>query len=138
MNDFACKLELNRYSVRGTVADYQIILPPNETDIESVITKTEDLFEVICLYYIDQRWKVRLVALCDYERLNNEGEVSGRESYHHASYQSEWCSISQAVGIYRRHMNKIASRIETFLRNGSSLRFSSFKHIHVAVTVAIS
>ena len=136
VNDFDCKLELNRHSIKGTVVDYQIILPPNETSIDSVIQKTEDLFEAICLFYIERRWKGRLIALCEYERVDNEEQVIGRETYHHASYYSEWCSIHTAEEFYRRHMNRISSRIESFLRNGSSLRFIAFKHIHVAVTVA--
>ena len=136
VNEFDCKLELNRYSIKGTVVDYQIILPPNETRIDSVIQKTEDLFEAICLFYIDVRWKGRLIALCEYERMDNEGNVIGRETYHHASYYAEWCSILTAEEFYSRHMAKIGSRIESFLRNGSSLRFTAFKHIHVAVTVA--
>lgn len=136
VNDFDCKLELNRHSAKGTVVDYQIVLPPNETNIDDVIRKTEDLFTAICMFYFANRWKARLIALCEYERLNNEGEVIGRETYHHASYYSEWCSLMLAEEFYRRHMTRIGSRIESFLRNGSSLRFTAFKHIHVAVTVA--
>ena len=138
VNDYECKLELYRHSVRGTVADYQIVLPPNETSIESIRLKTEDLFEAICLFYITNRWKARLVALCEYERMNNEGEVIGREEYHHASYQAEWCSILTADEFYRNHLEKINNRIETFLSNGSSLRLVAFKHLHIAVTVAVS
>ena len=136
VNEYECKLELNRYSVRGVVADYQIILPSNVTTIEEVFRKTADLFHVICLHYNSKRWKARLVALCEYERLNNEGEVIGCETYHHASYSPEWCSLVQAEEFYRRHLLRISSRIESFLRNGSSLRFVGYKHIHVAVSIA--
>ena len=138
INRHECKLELKRYSEKGVVADYQIILPPNEQTVDSVIRKTEDLFEAICAFYIDFRWKARLVALCEYQRLTNDGEACGRKTYHHASYQSEWCSLWTAEEFYRRHMDKIGNRVETFLRNGSSLRFSAFKHIHIAVTVVVA
>ena len=137
-NNYDCQLQLNRVSARGVVVDYRIVLGPNEGDIERVIAATEDLFGAICSHYINYRWKARLVALCEYERLNNEGEVSGKETYHHASYQSEWCSMWMTEEFYRRHMLKIANRIETFLRNGSSLRLAAFKHIHVAVTLVIT
>ena len=136
VNEFDCKLEFNRHSAKGVVADYQIILPSNETHIEDVLYKTQDLFTAICIHYIEQRWKARLIALCEYERINNEGEVTGRESYHHASYYADWCSILHAEEFYRRHLKRIGSRVESFLRNGSSLRFIGYKHIHVAVSVA--
>ena len=136
-NQHQCRLELNRYSVNGVVVDYQIVLADDLTDIHEVIGKTEDLFEAICLFYVDYQWKARLIAQCEYARLNNEGEVIGIETYHHASYHTEWCSLFGAEEFYTRHMMKIGSRIETFLRSGSSLRFVRFKHIHIAVTVAV-
>ena len=61
--------------------------------------------------------------------------VCGRELCQYATFQSEWCSRWQAGEFYRRHINKIASRSELFLRDGSSLRFSAYKYIHIAVTV---
>ena len=136
VNAFDCKLELNRHSAKGVVADYQIILPVNELTIEDVIYKTQDLFNAICVHYIANRWKARLIALSEYERISNEGEVVGRETYHHASYYSEWCSLIYAEEFYRRHLMRIGSRVDSFLRNGSSLRFVGYKHIHIAVSVA--
>ena len=126
----------NRHRVKGEVVDYVIMLPRNETSMDDVVYKTEDLFTAICTHYIDNRWKARLVALCEYERINNEGEVIGRETYHHGSFHSEWCSLMHAHEFYRRHLRRIVSRIESFLRNGSSLRFVGYKHIHVAFSVA--
>ena len=134
-NNHQCRVELNRYSANGVVVDYQIVLAEDVTDVHEVVSKTEDLFEAICLFYVGHQWKARLIAQCEYARLNNEGEVTGKETYHHASYHTEWCSILGAAEFYARHMMKIASRIEAFLRNGSSLRFERFKHIHIAVTV---
>ena len=102
VNAFDCKLELNRHSAKGVVVDYQIILPPNETSMDDVIAKTEDLFTAICIHYMENRWKARLVALCEYERINNEGEVIGRETYHHGSYYAgvHWHMLrSLIVGI---------------------------------------
>ena len=135
-NRHNCQLEVNRFTVNGMGVDYQIILMEPTHEISDVIAKTEDLFEVICLFYLENRWKARIIAECEYERMNDEGEVIGRETYHHASYQSEWCSLWQAEEFYKRHFEKIGARMEVFLRNGSSLRFSKFKHIHIAVSVA--
>ena len=58
-NEFDCKIELHRQSAKGVVVDYVIILPPNVTDMDDVISKTEDLFYAICTHYIDNRWKDR-------------------------------------------------------------------------------
>ena len=56
--------------------------------------------------------------------MTNEGQVIGCQwCYHHASYAAEWFSIRNADQFHQWHMNKIGSRIETFLRNGSILCF---------------
>ena len=136
VNKYQCQLALHKYSARGIVADYQMVLPAPNPSIESVIEQTEDLFNRVCsLYTSDYRYKVRLVGLAEYERLNSDGRVIGRETYHHASYQSEWCSSRYSGEFYRRHLLKIANRVDTFLRNGSSLRFIGYKHIHIALSV---
>ena len=136
VNRFQCQLGLHKYSARGIVADYQIKLATRVVDTETVIEETEDLFEAVCALYTDYIFKARLVALCEYERFSNDGEVIGTETYHHASGQSDWCSVWVAEGFYRKHMLIIAHRIEEFLRNGSSLRFIGYKHIHIAISVA--
>ena len=141
-NEHQCRLDLHKYSAQGIVADYRIVLPAREsglhlmTDINNVIVSSIDLFEALCILYRDHCFKVRLVALCEYERLNNGGEVVDVETYHHASYQSELCSVLTAEDLYARHMQKIGSRIESFLHHGSSLRFIGVKHIHIAISVA--
>ena len=136
VNAYQCTLALHKYSARGIVADYQLVLGTRVTDIERVITETEDLFGAVCTLYTGYLFKARLVALCEYERFNNHGEVIDTETYHHASGPPEWCSIWTAEEFYREHMHMISHRIEQFLRNGSSLRFVGFKHIHIAISVA--
>ena len=138
-NEYDCTVELHRHPVNDEVVNYRIMLPSNETSMDDVVYKTEDLFTAICTHYIDNVWKARLMANCWYERINNEGEVIGREAYHHPSYYSEWCSVMHAEEFYRRHLRRIVRRIESFLcnasRNASSLRFVGYKHIHVTVSV---
>ena len=135
-NAYQCKLSLNKYSARGVVADYQLVLAQPVFEVERVIEETEDLFIAICTLYTDYSFKVRLVALCEYERFNIDGGIIDSETYHHASAPSEHCSIWLAKDFYREHMHLIANRIDTFLRNGSSLRFVGYKHIHVAISVS--
>ena len=130
-----CKLALHKYSARGIVADYRIELLTQFLDMDSVVETTKDLFTTVCELYTDYIFKARLVALCEYERFNNEGEIIARETYHHASGPSEFCSILTADNFYQQHMGIIANRIETFLRHGSSLRFVGYKHIHIAISV---
>ena len=139
-NNHQCSLFLHKYSARGIVADYRIVFPsnpnqPSSTDISSLIDISIDLFTALCLLYESHRFKVRLIAQCEYERLNNEGEVVGTDCYHHASYPSELGSSVTAEALYCRHMQKIGERIESFLSHGSSLRFTGMKHLHIAITV---
>ena len=139
-NNHQCSLLLHKYSARGIVADYRIVFPSNpnqhsSTDISSLIDISIDLFTALCLLYESHRFKVRLIAQCEYERLNNEGEVVDTESYHHASYPSELGSALTAEALYYRHMQKIGERIEAFLCHGSSLRFTGMKHLHIAMSV---
>ena len=110
-NNHQCSLLLHKYSARGIVADYRIVFPsnpnqPSSTDISSLIDISIDLFTALCLLYESHRFKVRLIAQCEYERLNNEGEVVVMESYHHASYPSELGSATTAETLYYRHMQK--------------------------------
>ena len=137
-NDFLCKLQMHKFSINGVFADYQIqLLGVRETDVHQVIAKTVDLFKQVCALYMDYQFKARLVALCVYERINNDGEVIGTETYHHTSYRSTWCSYLKAEEFYSEHMMKIASRIEEFQTNGSSLRFIGYKHIHIPISVVV-
>ena len=77
--------------------------------------------------------KARLIAQVNFLRLNETHEEIGSEDYHFASYHAE--EVNDVNSFYRKHMSKIASRLDVFHQNGSRLVLNRIKHIHIAVTV---
>ena len=123
----------HRQSTRGTVQDYIISFDEEECDIESMVSKTYDLFEALMKHFEDVHVKARLVAQVNYERMNDMHEVTGNEDYHFASYSLE--DVYDTKDFYGRHMCKIASRMDSFHQNGSRLMIHHIKHIHIQVVV---
>ena len=130
----ACaRLCFHRQSLRGSVIDLIIHFNQDETAIDSIVDKTFDLFQ-----HVDQEletctYKARLIAECEYQRLNEVQDVIETVSYHFGSYSSE--RVTNAQSFYTRHLEKIASRMDTFHRRGSNLVFQRIKHIHIALSI---
>ena len=129
-----CRLLLHGHSLRGAVADYIIEFRQPETSLDDIVAKTFDLFHELCKNYSSTPFKARLIAECEFLRLNAESEVISRETYHFSSYSAEWVNVHTSMYFYEQHMQKIASRMDQFNRNGSSLQLNRIKHIHIAVT----
>ena len=125
-------LSFHKQSLRGTVVDYIIYFNEREMEIEHIIEKTKDLFLRLHENYKDHAYKARLIARCKYNRLNDEHEVVDTLAYHFGSYSTEW--VEDPLEFYTRHMQKIASRMDTFHTNGSSLLLQGIEHIHIAIT----
>ena len=134
-NPHKCHLFLNKYSLRGVVADYIIEFQGLETILDTIVEKTYDLFQMLCEQYSGTQIKARLIAECEFLRLNSEtGQVSDVETYHFASYSADWVDKTSCMYFYEQHMQKIASRMDEFNKNGSSLKLNRIKHIHIAIT----
>lgn len=128
---FAC-LQHHKDSLRGKVKDYVISFNEPQQDIEVMTEATFEVVKQLLLTFEDRRICGRLIAKVDYFHFNNEqGDVTER-SYHFPSYSSE--EITNAYAFFKRHMLKIASRIETFNCNGSNLLIKKIEHIHIQLT----
>lgn len=123
-------------STRGVIQDYIVNFEEDESDIDGVIDKTYDLFKKLMEYFKDKCVKARLIAQVNYHRMNEQHEVIAQEDYHFASYQAE--EVNDSNIFYKRHMTKIACRIDGFHQNGSRLIMNRIKHIHIALTVCAS
>ena len=131
-NDCA-HLCFHKQSLKGAVIDLIIHFHQDETEIESVVDKTFDLFDHVDRELKSCIYKARLIAECEYQRLNAVQEVIETTSYHFASYSSE--RVTNAQSFYTRHLEKIASRMDTFHKQGSNLIFQRIKHIHIALSI---
>ena len=134
-NQFA-NLCFYKQSTRGVIQDYIVSFDEEECDIERVIDKSYDLFERLMEHFKDKCVKARLIVQANYLRMNEQHEKIGEEDYHFASYRAE--EVLDANAFYKRHMTKIASRMDSFHQNGSRLIMNCIKHIHVAIKVCHS
>ena len=126
-------VKFHRQSLKGSVIDLIIHFHEDETVIDYILDKTLELF-----LHIDEQlkgctYKARLIAECEYNRLNEVQNVTEIVSYHFASYSAE--RVTDAKEFYARHLEKIASRMDTFHQRGSNLLFERIKHLHIALSV---
>ena len=126
-------VKFHSQSLRGSVIDLIIHFHRDESVIENVLDRTLDLF----LYIHEQlkrcTYKARLIAHCEYHRINAVQDVIEKVSYHFASYSAE--RVTDANAFYARHLQKIASRMDSFHQRGSNLIFQRIKHIHIALSI---
>ena len=76
----------------------------------------------------------RLVAKVNFIHFNRETDKNEERAFHFSSYQSE--NINNET-YFKRHMAKIASRLESFNANGSNVLIKSIEHIHIHVLLNI-
>ena len=126
-------IRFHKQSLRGSVIDLVLNFNEDETAIEGILDKTLDLFLHIHNALRTCTYKARLIAECEYHRLNALQDVIEVTSYHFASYSAE--TVTNARQFYARHLEKIASRMDTFHQQGSNLIFQRIKHIHIALSL---
>ena len=126
-------IRFHKQSLRGSVIDLVLNFNEDETAIEGILDKTLDLFLHIHDALRTCTYKARLIAECEYHRLNVLQDVIEVASYHFASYSAE--TVTNAREFYARHLEKIASRMDTFHQQGSNLIFQRIKHIHIALSL---
>lgn len=126
----SCKLSLHRHSIKGMIRDYIVKFFDQETNIESVIQKSSDIFKKLMDFFKDKRVKGRIIAKVEFVKLMDE-DVS--ETYHFGSYGAEW--INDTDMFFQRHMCKIASRLEDFNERGSNWIIKEIRDIYVQLTI---
>lgn len=130
-NDHA-RLCLYKQGLMGSYMDYIIHFNTKQNCIETVINDTWLLVEELCNRYKHRVFKARLIAECEYYKVDEHQDIKATTSYHFASYHSEL--VHDAYTFYMRHMQKIAARMDTFHENGSNLLLNRIKHIHITLS----
>lgn len=126
------RLCLYKQGLKGAYMDYIIHFNKNQQCIETIINDTWILVEQLCKKYTNRVFKARLIAECEYYKLDETQQIKDTVSYHFASYQCEL--VHDPYIFYMTHMQKIAFRMDEFHENGSNLLLNRIKHIHVAIS----
>ena len=131
-NDFA-NLSLHRKSIRGTTQDYVIKFKSIKHDFLKIAVETSELIEQLLLSFGDSQVKGRLIAKVNFEHFNLVKETTDERSYYFPSYGSE--NIVEIRDFFDRHLMKIASRLDSFTVDGSSLIIKNIDCIFVQLSV---
>ena len=111
---------------------YSITFHEELCDIGAVLNKTYDIFQQrMTKLQEDYHVKVRLVAQVSYHHLNDKHEIVDEKKYHFTSYSME--EVKDISEFYKRHLNKIISRMDSFHEGGSRLLLHRINHIHIRV-----
>ena len=123
-------LNFHKQSLKGVVQDYQISFNEEQSNIERIVPLTLDLFQQLVHSMQDKApLHVRLIAKVNFIHLNNLTLKEDKRSYHFVSYKME--RVDDVDDFYQRHMQKIASRLDSFNVNGSNLLIKNIPHIHI-------
>ena len=128
-NNNAC-LKLHREAFKSQLQDFIISFKQEHTTIEEVLQITSDLFDQLIKSY-DKPLQARLVAKIKFIHINETAKEIEERSYHFTSYQYE--HVLNTNEFYQRHMQKIASRLDSFNRNGSNLMIKNIEHVHICL-----
>ena len=130
-NDCA-SLRFYNQSIRGKVQDFVISFEEYQKDLELVMRLTFDLFDQLIKSFKGKTITARLVAKVNFHHLSKEGNETDERAYHFSSYSSE--KIDNVQDFFKRHMEKIASRLDSFNSNGSNLLIKNIEHLHILLT----
>lgn len=125
-------LHFHRRSLKGTIQDYVINFHKNETNIETVISDASSLFQELMNALSDRSVKARLVMKIQFSHFGKE-EVENRY-FHFASYSLE--KVDHPEEFFKRHMGKIAQRLDAFNHHGSSLVIEAISDIHIQLCIS--
>ena len=125
-------LNFHKESLRGRVKDYAISFYNVATDFDLILDDTFDIFQRLFDKNAGKPFFARLVAKVNFWHINSETGVTEERSYHFPSLQSERVTIPH--DFFQRHMQKIVSRMDTFLSNGSNLLIKNIEHIHIQLS----
>lgn len=130
-NDCAV-LDFYKESFKGRFQDFIITFNEEQTDLMQILPMTLNLFKQLTDSFGDKIVSARLIAKINFIHVNNESNEVEERAYHFASFQSE--IVNDAEDFFERHMTKIASRLDSFNKNGSNLLLKNIAHIHVVLS----
>ena len=130
-NDCA-SLKFHKQSFKGVVVDYIISFKEEQTSIQDTLLITRDLFRQLIESFNDKNVSARLIAKVNFIHVNAETNEMEERPYHFTSYKSE--RVFDIDDFFTHHMMKIASRLDSFNRNGSSLLIKNIEHLHVCIS----
>ena len=127
-NSFACLCH-HKTSLKGTVQDFVINFNKAQYHIENIIWETAELIQQLVASFKGKRVRGRLIAKVNFIHFNSETNTEEIRPYHFPSYRAE--EIEDVEEFFVGHMTKIASRLDSFHKNGSNLRIKNIEHIHI-------
>ena len=125
-------LNFHKESLRGRVKDYAISFYNVATDFDLILNDTFDIFQRLFDKNIVKPFLARLVAKVNFRHINSETGVTEERSYHFPSLQSE--KVILPYDFFLRHIQKIVSRMDTFVSKGSNLLIKNIEHIHIQLS----
>ena len=127
-NEFAC-LTHYKTSVKGKVIDYVINFNQKQHDINDIVNQTLSLVEELFQSFKNKRIIARIVAKVNFSHVNMNSSEESVRPYHFPSYNAE--QVEDVEDFFIKHMMKIASRLDSFAKNGSNLIMKNIEHIHI-------
>ena len=124
-------LNFHRQSLKGVVQDYVITFHKEQIDMESIIDNTNSLFLDLMKTFTDKIVMGRIVAKIHFNHIGKE-EIEDR-FFHFGSYSME--VVENPNEFFKRHMSKIAERLNAFNCHGSNLVIKTISHIHIQLTL---
>ena len=123
-----------KQSLNGRVRDYIVSFNENQTEILDLLEMTWELFEQLVQSFPPHKLlRARLVAKVNFIHVNSVTNEMEQRCYHFASYKTEL--VIDPDDFYKRHMTKIASRLDEFNRSGSNLMIKNIEHIHILFSI---
>lgn len=131
-SEFGC-LCFHKTSLRGKCHDFKLLFNESQDNVEMIIDPTSDLFRQLINSYNNQRMKARLIAVVNFAHVNNEQHTITERRYHFTSYAAE--EVDDIDDFVTRHLCKIASRMDSFNRNGSNLLIKNIENIYISISL---
>ena len=125
-------LNFHKQSLKGRVQDYVISFHNETADFTSILTKTSELFQRLCEAYVERSISARLVAKVNFYHINTVTGDREERDYHFPSLTSERVIVPDEF--FHRHSQKIVSRMDNFVSNGSNLLIKNIEHIHIQLS----
>ena len=110
-------LSHHKTSMKGAVHDFVIAFNNEQKNLESVIRDTVDLFHQLVTSFNGKSLYGRLIARINFKHFSFITHTQSVRSYHFTSYKTE--PIEDVESFFRRHIEKIISRLDTFTLNVS-------------------
>ena len=125
-------LRFYKKSLKDRVQDFVISFHEDQTNIETILSTTLELFQRLMQKFEDKQVLARLVAKVNFLHINKEKDEVSERCYHFPSYSCE--KVREVDDFYQRHMLKIADRLNSFNHDGSNLLIKNVEHVHILIS----